>query len=132
LEGDFAVDFFEAVKADFESGGKAYATVTLRFFGEILMEVRGLGANQAELSKQNQETLKNLLEILPKLEGVMKQLAEATAWIQKLNRRPAMLKAGGDPGTAPIPLTAVLSGAREFRALVELLLARIFQDYRVS
>jgi len=60
LATEFPQDFVEALKTDFQQGGKAYAAVTLRFFGEILGGVRSIAGGQAEL----QPLLKQLPELL--------------------------------------------------------------------
>jgi tetratricopeptide (TPR) repeat protein len=65
LAGSFTHDFVEALKTDFATEGKAYAAVSLRFFGEILI---GLRENAKAL-----EELKPLLEQLPELMGRARQ-----------------------------------------------------------
>jgi hypothetical protein len=92
LEGNLAADFFEAIKADVESSGKTYAAVSLRFSGEILLQVRALTANQAELSKQSRELLEALEKALPHLNEDMKQIAAAVARFEVVENLPSKLK----------------------------------------
>jgi hypothetical protein len=66
LAGSFTHDFVEVLKSDLQTGGKAYAAVSLRFFGEILSAIR--------ISEANQEELKPILEQLPEL---LKQTRDA-------------------------------------------------------
>ena len=59
LAGTFTHDLVEVLKTDFTTGGKAFAAVSLRFFGEILSSVRSAAQTQADL--------KSFLNQLPKL-----------------------------------------------------------------
>ncbi len=92
LATDLGQDFVEAIKSDFEFNGKSYAAISLRFFAEILLEVRGVAANQGELSRQTRQALEGLLKVLPGLDKVLAQLADVAALLQKLNQLPADIK----------------------------------------
>jgi hypothetical protein len=89
LEEDLAADFFEAIKADLESSGKTYAAVSLRFFGEILLEVRKIGENQLELANQSRGTLQDLV---PGLDATLTNLAHAAVLLQRLDQLPSDLR----------------------------------------
>jgi hypothetical protein len=82
LAGDFAHDFVEVLKTDLQTDGKAYAAVSLRFFGEILSGVRDLA--------NTQENLRSSLDQLPML---LKHAQEASAALRAAQLPPDLERA---------------------------------------
>ena len=92
LEENLTTDFFQAVKADLATDGKAFAAVSLRFSGEILLNIRAIAVSQKELAGQTRETLQSFLRILPELDEQLKGISEAARRLQSIPDLEATLR----------------------------------------
>lgn len=83
LAENFEHDFVEALKTDLLSGGKAYAAISLRFYGEILSGVQAIAKTQQEMEPLLREKLPTLLLKTEDAVAALRQAGELSSELDK-------------------------------------------------